>query len=112
MSDDVVRLAGTRAGLPEAEIQALQGKSLWTSVKGMMWRAGVAVADLSGMVQYLSMSRQVQGLGAGTVHLGSEACFPFAGRRKDHYSPVSESGGAIVRVRAREGGPGPGPGLA
>lgn len=51
------------------------------------------------LLQLITLSRQVHGESAGDVHLGCEVCVPLTGTGSDRYSPISQSGGALIQVR-------------
>ncbi len=70
--------------------------------------SGIGQAIKERLLNFITLSRSVEGIGEGTVHLGAESCFPFAGTKTDLYSARSQAGGATIRVRKvekREQGP-------
>lgn len=64
--------------------------------------SGIGTRVKNQLLDFVTLSRGVEGIDEGAVHLGAESCFPFAGNKSDLYSARSRAGGATIRVRKVE----------
>jgi hypothetical protein len=81
-------------------VQAQPGVPIKQALQDAASEGGLGTKVKQFLLKFVTLSRQVEGLSAGEVHLGAEVCVPLTGKKSDLYSATSQAGGATIQVRS------------